>query len=56
MIDEIIEYLEETYSLTDEDLALPDDERNVLIGQRLIIAQIKDIRENGLPNKDEDEL
>ena len=55
MIDEIIEYLEETYAITDKDLALNDEDRNVLIGQRLIIAELKTIRDKGLPNKKKEE-
>lgn len=55
MIDQIIEYLDKTYALTKEDLALPDDERNFLLGQLALIDEIKEIVEKGLP-KDEEEL
>jgi len=55
MIDEIIAHLEETYAITMEDLALPDDERNFLLGQLALIDEVKEIREKGLPPKDGEE-
>ena len=53
-MEEIIKYLEETYQITKEDLALPDDERNFLLGQLAMIAEIKEIHELGYPLKDEE--
>lgn len=53
MIQSIIDYLQETYTLTKEDLALPDDERNFLLGQLAMIDELKDIAVNGIPSKDE---
>lgn len=54
-MDELIQYLEETYTLSKEDLALPDDERNFLLGQLAMIDEIKEIAEKGFPNEDEED-
>ncbi len=50
-MDELIKYFEETYIITKEDLALPDDERNFFLGQLAIIDEIKEIVEHGYPIK-----
>lgn len=46
-MEELIKYLEKTYTVTKEDLMLPDDERNFLLGQLSIIEDIKEIYEKG---------
>jgi len=56
MMDELIRYLEETYQLTKADLALPDDERNFLLGQLSMLDEIKEIHLNGFPNKDDEDI
>ena len=53
-MEELIKYFEENYYITKEDLALPDDERNFFLGQLSIIDEIKDILENGFPNKEQE--
>ena len=53
-MEELIKYLEQTYIITKEDLALPDDERNFLLGQLSMIDDIKDIYEKGFPNDKEE--
>ena len=55
MIEQIIEYLEKEYTISVSDLGLPNDERDFLMGQLSMIAEIKDIAEHGIPNKDEDD-
>lgn len=52
-MEELIKYLEETYEITKEDLTLPDDERNFLLGQLSMIDDIKEIHEKGFPNEGE---
>ena len=52
-MDELIKYLEQQYTITKEDLALPDDERNFFLGQLAMLDEIKDIHLNGFPVKDE---
>ena len=53
-MDEILKYLEEQYALSTADLALPDDERNFLMGQLSMIAEVRDLVEHGLPTEEKD--
>lgn len=52
-MEELIKYLDKTYIITKEDLALPDDERNFFLGQLSMIDDIKNIYEKGFPNAEE---
>ena len=52
-MEDLIKYLDKTYIITKEDLALPDDERNFFLGQLSMIDDIKSIYEKGFPNDEE---
>ena len=53
-MEELIKYLEAEYTISKEDLALPDDERNFFLGQLSMIDDIKEIYEKGYPNREDE--
>ena len=54
-MEEILQHLKETYVITKDDLNLPDDDRNFLLGQLSMIDEIEDLYVNGIPNKESDD-
>jgi len=52
-MEELIEYLRKTYTITKEDLALPDDERNFLLGQLAMIDEVESLYLNGYTNEED---
>ncbi len=51
-MEELINYLDEQLSLKPSDLILNNDDRMILIGQIELLAQIKEIHEQGFPTED----
>lgn len=54
-MDELIKYFEEKLTLTPNDLLLNESDRMILTGQIDMLAQIKEINNNGFPPKDKEE-
>jgi len=54
-MEELIQYLEEQYTLKRDDLLMEHDDRMMLIGQLELLDQIKDLYEKGYPKKDEED-
>ena len=50
MIEQILEYLKDTYKITLDDLDASESHRLKLLGKLELIEEIEDIIEKGIPN------